>query len=95
METSTVEPPRHRDEKPAASATADASGLARLSEVESLVGLKKSAIYWGISQGTFPAPVAIGSRAVAWKRGAILAWCEHPTPAPPRPRATPGRRARG
>lgn len=35
--------------------------LLRLAEVEKRVGLRKSAIYAGIQDGTFPAPVRVGA----------------------------------
>lgn len=46
----------------------------RLKAVEDLTAMKKSFIYSGISAGTFPAPVRLGARAVAWPESAIAAW---------------------
>ena len=48
--------------------------LLRLPDVESLVGLRKSSIYSGVAQGTFPAPIKLSRRAVAWPASAIDAW---------------------
>ena len=48
--------------------------LLRLPEVESLVGLKKSAIYQGIKDGSFPAPIKLSRRAVCWNSQAVEAW---------------------
>ena len=47
--------------------------LLRLSEVEGLVGLKKSKIYAMVKQGDFPAPLKIG-RASSWLRSELEAW---------------------
>ena len=48
--------------------------LLRLPEVESLVGMKKSAIYAGVREGTFPAPVKLSRRAVCWPLSRLEAW---------------------
>jgi prophage regulatory protein len=37
-------------------------------------GLKKSAIYSAIRAGTFPAPVPISERRVAWRESEVDAW---------------------
>jgi prophage regulatory protein len=46
----------------------------RLKAVEELTAMKKSFIYSGINAGTFPAPVRMGARAVAWPESAIANW---------------------
>ncbi len=46
----------------------------RLPDVISLVGMKRTAIYDRIKAGTFPSPVQIGARAVAWKESEIAEW---------------------
>jgi prophage regulatory protein len=46
----------------------------RLKELVGLVGLRHSAIYAGIRAGTFPRPVLIGKRAVAWREVEVEAW---------------------
>jgi len=40
--------------------------LIRLPEVKARVGLSRSSIYLKISEGTFPPPVKLGVRSVAW-----------------------------
>lgn len=46
----------------------------RLPDVVALVGLKRTAIYGRIKKGTFPAPVQLGPRAVAWAEADIAEW---------------------
>lgn len=48
--------------------------LLRLREVENLVGLRKTTIYAGANQGTFPRPVKLSTRCVAWRESEIAAW---------------------
>jgi prophage regulatory protein len=48
--------------------------LARLGAVEERVGLGKSSIYAGVKKGTFPAPVRLSARAVAWRESDIDRW---------------------
>ena len=48
--------------------------LLRRPEVEQEVGLKKSAIYEYMAEGTFPKPVRLGRRAVAWRASEIEEW---------------------
>jgi prophage regulatory protein len=48
--------------------------LLRLPEVESLVGLRKSAIYAGMKAGDFPPCIKLGPRAAAWPESEIQAW---------------------
>lgn len=50
--------------------------LLRLAEVKHLTGLGRTAIYDGIKAKTFPKPVKIGVRAVAWPESAIQGWIE-------------------
>ena len=50
--------------------------LLRLTEVKHQVGLGRSAIYEQIKRGNFPAPVHIGSRAVAWPSDQIANWID-------------------
>jgi prophage regulatory protein len=51
-----------------------ATRLIRLSELHELVGLQKSAIYEMVKDGSFPAPVRLGIRAVAWRSDHVQAW---------------------
>lgn len=46
----------------------------RLPAVIAATGLSRSTIYEKIKAGTFPEPIQIGPRAVAWDAGAIAAW---------------------
>lgn len=48
--------------------------LWRLPTVEAQTGLSKSEIYRRIKLGTFPAPLKLGARAVAWPAAAIETW---------------------
>lgn len=42
--------------------------------VESLSGLKRSALYDAISKGKFPKPVRVTERCVGWLESDLLAW---------------------
>lgn len=46
----------------------------RLKDVIALVSLSKSTIYAGVKEGTFPAPVRLGRRAVGWLLSVLQAW---------------------
>jgi len=48
--------------------------MLRRKEVEDITGRSRSSIYDGIADGTFPKPVKIGARAVAWPESVIRAW---------------------
>lgn len=48
--------------------------LLRLNEVKQRTGLSKSSIYNQIADATFPEPVPIGARAVAWVEDEIQEW---------------------
>lgn len=48
--------------------------LLRRRDVELKTGKSRSAIYAGISNGTFPAPVPIGDKSVAWLEEEVDAW---------------------
>ena len=48
--------------------------LLRLPDVIARVGLPRSSLYAQIANGTFPAPIRIGVRAVAWDSAAINDW---------------------
>jgi prophage regulatory protein len=50
--------------------------LIRLPEVKARVGLSRSSIYLRISEGTFPGPVRLGARSVAWTEPSIDAWID-------------------
>ena len=48
--------------------------LIRLPQVEDRTGLGKSSIYAGVKARTFPAPVRLSARAVAWKEQDVDEW---------------------
>lgn len=48
--------------------------LWRLPTVQIQTGLSKSEIYRRIKLGTFPVPLKLGARAVAWPAAVIDAW---------------------
>ena len=50
--------------------------LIRLEEVKRRTGFQKSSIYNGIAGGTFPRPVPLGARAVAWVEDEIQEWID-------------------
>jgi prophage regulatory protein len=50
--------------------------LLRLKTVLLITGLARSTIYRMIAEHTFPAPVKIGKRAVAWREEDVLQWSE-------------------
>jgi len=49
----------------------------RLPAVIELVGIKRTVIYERIKAGTFPKPVQIGPRAVAWDEQELAQWQEN------------------
>lgn len=46
----------------------------RLPEVKAFSGLGKTSIYGQIRNRSFPAPVRLGPRAVAWIRSEVMQW---------------------
>jgi len=50
------------------------SRLIRLQEVISRTALRRSSIYRKMADGSFPQPVNIGERAVAWRENDIDQW---------------------
>jgi prophage regulatory protein len=46
----------------------------RLPEVKAITGLGKTSIYELIRDKSFPAPVRLGPRAVAWVRSEVRQW---------------------
>ena len=56
--------------------------LLRLSEVQRIVGLKKTAIYSRVNAGVFPEPLTLGERCVRWRAEDIAAWLADPRPLP-------------
>lgn len=48
----------------------------RFVSVSDRVGLKKSAIYKRITEGTFPAPIKLSARCSVWDESSIDAWMQ-------------------
>lgn len=55
--------------------------ILRLPQVKVASGLGKSSIYKGVQNGTFPAPVALGARAIGWHQTSISKWLASRKPA--------------
>ncbi len=51
--------------------------LLRLPEVELTTGLKKSAIYQRVKLRTFPQPLKLGAKAVAWRSDEVQEWIKN------------------
>ena len=51
--------------------------ILRLPAVKARTGLSRSTIYLRISEGSFPAPVSLGSRAVGWIEAEVQGWLEN------------------
>lgn len=51
-----------------------ATTILRLPAVKARTGLSRSSIYLFIRQGTFPAPVKLGQRAVGWNSSLVDSW---------------------
>ena len=52
------------------------SRIIRLPAVEVKTGLKHSAIYQKMAEGTFPRPVPLGPKAVGWVEAEIDRWID-------------------
>ena len=50
--------------------------ILRLPKVEDITGWKRSSIYAGMAEGTFPAQIPLGARAVGWNEDEVDAWIE-------------------
>lgn len=57
--------------------TSNYESFLRLTEVKARTGLSRSTIYLRIAEGTFPKPVRIGGRAVAWLSTEISEWIKN------------------
>lgn len=55
-------------------ATSESPHILRLPQVKAVVGLSKSTIYARIIEGSFPAPISLGSRAVGWIESEVQSW---------------------
>ena len=67
--------------------------LLRFPDLSDRVGLRHSAIYDAIRKGTFPKPVSLGRKAVAWLESEVDAWIN--ARIAERDAATPTQRRRG
>jgi len=54
--------------------THSALTILRRKQVEARVGLRRSTIYQGVADGTFPRPVRLGARSVGWLSHEIERW---------------------
>lgn len=54
--------------------TVDEVSFLRLPDVKAVTGLSKTSIYELIRQESFPAPVRLGPRAVAWVTSEVRQW---------------------
>ena len=59
---------------PAPDATTPRERFLRVWDVEQQTGLKKSAIYAGCRAGTFPKPIRLSHRCVAWRETEVQQW---------------------
>lgn len=48
--------------------------LYRLPDVITISGRKRSTLYRGIAEGTFPRPVQLGPQSVGWRKSDLDAW---------------------
>ncbi len=48
--------------------------ILRRKQVEARTGLSRSSIYLRVSEGTFPKPISLGSRAVGWVETELNDW---------------------
>lgn len=55
---------------------ATADRLLRAHEVDARTALHRATLYRRIAQGTFPPPLQIGPRRVAWREADVAAWQE-------------------
>ena len=51
--------------------------LIRIKDVMERTGLARSTVYKYISEGRFPRPIKLGSRAVAWVESEIESWIQN------------------
>lgn len=65
--------PSNADFHPISDTLGDVSFL-RLPDVKAVTGLSKTSIYELIRHESFPAPVRLGPRAVAWVRSEVRQW---------------------
>jgi prophage regulatory protein len=51
--------------------------ILRLALVKQRTGLSRSSIYNGVKQGSFPAQISLGPRAVGWLESSIDQWIQN------------------
>ncbi len=56
--------------------TANEARILRLKQAKERTGLSRSTLYALIKEGKFPAPIALGARAVGWLSSDIDSWIE-------------------
>ena len=69
-------------------APAHIAPLLRLRKVLELTGLGRSTVYRMMAERTFPSPVRLGRRAVAWNHAAVEEWTLSRPPIAEPPRIT-------
>ena len=50
--------------------------MVSMGELINRLGLSRSTIYKMVEDGTFPAPIKIGARRIAWKVASVDDWLE-------------------
>lgn len=68
--------PQHQAHAAMPTAPTRPARLLRLPEVLARTGLGKSSVYAGMAAGTFPTPVRLGTRGVAWRESEIDLWAQ-------------------
>jgi prophage regulatory protein len=61
--------------------------ILRLAEVEAKIGFRKTKIWEMVNENAFPAPIAIGPKAIGWRETEIDSWI---AALPRAPRQNPG-----
>ena len=74
LSESALTPTRFKELQMNANNTPGPERLLKLPEVESLTALRRSSIYNGVKAKTFPSPVRLGPRAIAWREQDIASW---------------------
>ncbi len=76
----------HNPPQPTTTPTVSIAPLLRLRKVLEVTGLGRSTVYRMMSERSFPAPVRLGKRAVAWRHEDVQQWTlsRQPMPEPPR-----------
>lgn len=65
------------EQKPPTAPSSIPKRIVRLAEVKKLTGVSRSFIYKGIKEGTFPAPISLGARAIGWECHQIEIWIQN------------------